>query len=222
VVDFGFVASPQTLVRNDPLGVTNLFTRIDGEEKYIEEKDIAGPQYQALRTVFDAADRNNDGRLTRSEYEAFFRLQSSFQDLPLGFNHSIQTPGLFNLIDTSQDGRLGVRELRKAWERLKDLEPDTSDSISRAAIKPHGQIMFGRASQVVFVQPRSVLNPPAIPTQTRGPIWYRKMDRNGDGDISRREFLGAKELFDRMDANHDDMISFEEAEAFDSTTRKKE
>ena len=57
------------------------------------------------------------------------------------------------------------------------------------------------------------------PTDARGPAWFRKMDRNGDGDVSRAEFLGSKEDFDRIDTDHDGLISLEEAEAFDKLTR---
>ena len=46
------------------------------------------------------------------------------------------------------------------------------------------------------------------------------MDRNGDGDISRSEFLGTKTEFDAIDTDHDDLISLAEAEAFDRKMRK--
>ena len=38
------------------------------------------------------------------------------------------------------------------------------------------------------------------------------MDRNGDGDVSRREFLGTDEEFRRLDRDGDGLISAEEAE----------
>jgi Ca2+-binding EF-hand superfamily protein len=37
------------------------------------------------------------------------------------------------------------------------------------------------------------------------------MDRNGDGYVSREEFLGTKEAFDRLDRDGDGLISPEEA-----------
>jgi hypothetical protein len=45
------------------------------------------------------------------------------------------------------------------------------------------------------------------------------MDRNADGDLSRGEFLGTPAEFDAMDADHDGLISLDEAEAFDRKTR---
>ena len=38
------------------------------------------------------------------------------------------------------------------------------------------------------------------------------MDRNGDGDVSRREFLGTPEEFKKLDLDGDGLISREEAE----------
>ena len=39
-----------------------------------------------------------------------------------------------------------------------------------------------------------------------GPVWFQKMDRNGDGDVSRREFLGTPRQFDQLDADGNDLI----------------
>jgi EF hand len=38
------------------------------------------------------------------------------------------------------------------------------------------------------------------------------MDRNRDGDISRREFLGPRADFDRLDRDRDGLIDAQEAE----------
>jgi hypothetical protein len=46
------------------------------------------------------------------------------------------------------------------------------------------------------------------------------MDRNRDGDVSRREFLGSDEEFRRIDSDGDGLISVEEAERFDAECRK--
>jgi hypothetical protein len=39
------------------------------------------------------------------------------------------------------------------------------------------------------------------------------MDFNGDGEVSEREFVGPREVFERIDANRDGGITAQEAEA---------
>ena len=55
----------------------------------------------------------------------------------------------------------------------------------------------------------------------KGPLWFRKMDRNRDGDVSRREFLGTDEQFRLIDKDGDGLISAKEAQEYDDAQRKK-
>ena len=63
--------------------------------------------------------------------------------------------------------------------------------------------------------------PVPVPRYPAGtPDWFRKMDKNGDGDVSPAEFLGTRAEFDRIDADHDGLISPEEAIQYDALKRK--
>jgi hypothetical protein len=44
------------------------------------------------------------------------------------------------------------------------------------------------------------------------------MDRNKDGDVSRREFLGPRERFERLDRDRDGLIDADEAAAAGPST----
>jgi hypothetical protein len=44
-----------------------------------------------------------------------------------------------------------------------------------------------------------------------GPIWFQRWDRNNDGDITWREFLGPRDAFEQLDADGDDLIDPREA-----------
>jgi hypothetical protein len=53
--------------------------------------------------------------------------------------------------------------------------------------------------------------PPAGRGDTvQGPRWFQAMDRNGDGVVSPREFVGPPEVFAKLDADGDRVISAED------------
>ena len=54
-----------------------------------------------------------------------------------------------------------------------------------------------------------------------GPLWFRKMDVNGDGDVSRREWLGSDDDFQRIDTDGDGLIDAAEAAKADEWFRKQ-
>jgi Ca2+-binding EF-hand superfamily protein len=192
----------------------------DNGKGFITEQDVVGPQFQGIRVLFDMIDRDADGKVTRAEYDAFFSLQQGFTQLPLMLMHSAQTPSLFQLLDTNGDGRLSIREVRTGFDRLIPLEPNGKEYITRAALTPQGTLRFGRTAEVVGFNPVTMYTQPAVRQTSRGPVWFRKFDRNGDGELSRSEFPGTKEEFDKIDTNHDGYISLEEAEAYDKLMRK--
>jgi len=53
------------------------------------------------------------------------------------------------------------------------------------------------------------------------PLWFTKMDRNHDGDLSVREFIGSAEDFRKLDSDGDGLISVEEARQFEARLAKE-
>jgi hypothetical protein len=137
-------------------------------------------------------------------------------------------PTLFEFLDADHDGRLSQRELRSAWARLAEWDTGREGYITRAKVPMQFQLIlsYGQPRPLGNVADNSggVPDPARVARATappRGPVWFRKMDRNGDGDVSRREFLGSPELFRKIDTDGDGLISLEEAEKADALFRKK-
>jgi hypothetical protein len=132
--------------------------------------------------------------------------------------------GLFQALDANGDGQLSIRELRGAWDRVKDLDTDGNGYISRKEIPQQYRLTVAQGAAGNARAPVAVLRGAMIPARAppgRGPLWFRKMDRNGDGDVSRKEWLGSEEDFKKIDTDGDGLISVEEAERADALFRKK-
>jgi Ca2+-binding EF-hand superfamily protein len=184
--------------------------------------------------LFKLIDRDNDGKIFEKEVLAYLdrteRLQESAADCCVSLSASPAGNGLFDLLDTNRDRRLSVRELRQMAQLIGKLDRDGdgqvgNDEVPRtirlALRKGPGGGGGGFPGNVVFVAAgggRMTDGP--VPEPTDGPRWFRKMDRNHDGDVSRREFLGTDEEFRRLDADGDGLISLAEANRADDLLRK--
>ena len=126
--------------------------------------------------------------------------------------------GWWELADADGDGQLGARELGQLWERVS-LD-SRGKAIARATLtEPPPTYALDLAPGVATRPPVRLTKSPA---PARGPEWFRALDRNGDGDLSRREFFGDKATFDRYDADADGLISATEAEAGDRKLNTKD
>lgn len=115
-------------------------------------------------------------------------------------------------IDLNEDGRLTLREIRQAPERLAAFDRDRDGALSAGEILPTVRVAIGSGPTVhaQLAAVRSVHEPAAAPA-VQPPDWFARMDRNKDGDVSRREFLGGQGQFDQLDQDRDQLISIEEA-----------
>jgi Ca2+-binding EF-hand superfamily protein len=189
---------------------------------FVEMSDLKRGQFSQLQLLFSLADRNADGKLTVAEVEAWFDLQAKAITSYVSLAVTENGRGLFEILDANRDGSLGLRELRTAWERLRPYDLHGHGAIARADIPRQFQLTLGLGQATAFARP--ITGPgmvQATAVTARGPVWFRKMDRNGDGDVSLREFIGTREEFDKIDTDHDGLISVEEAERYDAMMRKK-
>jgi Ca2+-binding EF-hand superfamily protein len=200
------------------------FNALEDKKGYVarsQEKESQQGQNQFLFQLFAQADRDADDKLTMKELVGWLDLASEGGTAFVSLTVEDAGRGVFEVIDADGSTRLSLREMRSAWQRLKPLAKD-GKGLAVADLPRTLRVGVGQGNsnfqQMFFVygQPQ----PQKKPAAADAPVWFRKMDRNGDGDISPKEWLGTEEEFREMDTDGDGLVSAAEARRFDA--RKKQ
>jgi Ca2+-binding EF-hand superfamily protein len=197
----------------------DLFRSLDANKNgYLENAEIYRPPF-AYVAWLRLADRDGDGRISEKEFLGFADLKQKVQGTLTYLRLEDMGHSLFRLLDSNCDGQLGQRELRDAWKRLEQWDSSGKGVFLRDKLPRHFRLTLGHGPDPDATN-REMFGRQARPRPTRGPLWFRKMDRNGDGDVSRTEWLGTQQQFDEIDTDRDGLISLEEAEAYDRRKRR--
>ena len=122
---------------------------------------------------------------------------------------------LFSTLDLSGDGRLSLREMRTSPKRILTFDKDKDGEISADEIPTTIAVTFqqGYGSYTYSRPVQRTGSTTARPAPKDQPEWFTRMDRNGDGDVTLKEFLGEKADFEKLDTNKDGFIEPAEAKA---------
>ena len=193
----------------------SLFGNVDPDNNgYLDEKEAE--MVPELVGMFKAADANGDGMLVRPEFDAFIALRSQIAATHVSFEIVDKGQDLFDLVDANDDHRLTPREMRTAYASATKRDKNQDGKLSGDEIpqKVRFRVSRGGADSARSVaRRRRTRDAGETGRASGGPAWFSKMDRNEDGDVSRREFLGPATAFDRIDADHDGLIDRRESEA---------
>jgi Ca2+-binding EF-hand superfamily protein len=201
--------------------VRGQFQIADRDKRGYVERPSVKREVELLQRIFPLADRDDDGKLTEKELETYLELQLRATEHRTVLNISEYGRGLFEILDANRDGFLGERELRTAWARLAPWDRDGDGQIAQEEIPFQFQLTISRLQGRPSGSSDSSFHTKLPGLLTGGPLWFRKMDRNGDGDVSPREFLGTPEDFRRMDLDGDGLIDAQEAEKAEAWFRKR-
>jgi Ca2+-binding EF-hand superfamily protein len=202
------------------------YQELDNKNKnrgYLTVDDVKKPQYAFMRGILEVSNRKGDGHYTKEEMKAYLNLVQQGAGCQVSLSLHETGKGLFQLLDADGDGRLSVREIRNAWVRLKEYAREGEEKVTKADIPRQVLFTIAQGPQVNPPYIAGYYNgPSAPPLSMQGPLWFRKMDRNGDGDVSRAEFLGSDKDFEKIDTDGDGLISVEEARKADAWFRERQ
>jgi Ca2+-binding EF-hand superfamily protein len=181
--------------------------------KYLDKNEVK--DHGPFASLFDMMDKDGDGKLYMKEVDAFVDQQTQAARSQMVLSVDDQGRAIFAIMDLNRDRHLGIREIRDAATRVSSWDRNGDGQIRSDEIPHHFQLSIGRGQITAvgmnrFVAP-GMMAEPDTRAPTAGPKWFRKMDRNRDGDISRREFLGPRADFERLDRDHDGLIDAQEA-----------
>ncbi|MFO0870022.1 MAG: EF-hand domain-containing protein [Pirellulales bacterium] len=149
-----------------------------------------------------ASDIDGDGneQVTVEELATFFREQEQAASFQFRAVASHPEDAWWTVLDDDRDGQLNGGEIARAATRLQAFDQDGSGDVVPDELPELVWLAIVRGEPAA-----GLLRPPprSAPQANGAPAWFRNMDGNGDGSLSRREFLGDETLFQRLDANHD-------------------
>ena len=208
----------------DPLqeaesNASSAFNAIDVDANgYLDRDEIAEHQ-RFERYLFDAMDKDDDDRVFADEMMDYVREYTQPASSTCQVTLLDTGNGFFQLLDGNADGRISIRELRVCEDTLREIAGDETEinpsrmtTSYRIEIKRGGVSLFGRVDRPTAETPAAFLAPPT------GPIWFQRMDRNGDGDLTWDEFLGPRDVFHKLDKDQDNLIDKTEASNADNLT----
>jgi Ca2+-binding EF-hand superfamily protein len=205
----------------DPLGAAVAdaraqFNRLDADQNGYLERDELKDNVRFQRGLFETIDTDGDDKIFWPEMERYVKSRAEVAATRCDIVLHDLGHGFFEALDLNHDGRLGLREIRVASATLRGLRK-SGQALLRATDPPqrlHLEVvrgsfqLFGTGGTGESTVPRVT----ALPRSPVGPVWFQRMDRNLDGDLTWKEFLGPRHVFEELDADHDGLIDPKEAE----------
>jgi Ca2+-binding EF-hand superfamily protein len=192
------------------------FNRLDADQNGYLDRDELKENVRFQRGLFEAIDADGDDKIFWPEMEAYVRSRAEAAATRCDVVLHDLGHGFFEALDRNHDGRIGLREIRVAADTLRGLRKP-GQAVLRPTDPPrrlHLEVIRG-TFQLFGTGPAGESTVPRLVVQPRapvGPIWFQRMDRNQDGDVTWKEFLGPRHVFEEIDLNHDGLIDVEEAE----------
>lgn len=187
---------------------------VDGNGYIDAEETKMLVRFQA--ELFQALDADGDGKIFGEELDRYVLARAEPAATTARVNLYDTGRGFFETLDRNGDGRLSMRERLLATASLQSLAGRNRDQLGPDDPARHFHLEFVRGSFALF-GPADQMQAPTSPSFEQrtpvGPVWFQRMDRNNDGDLTWQEFLGPRAMFLQLDRDRDGLIDPQEASA---------
>ena len=221
--DFARIAFSKSVVSVSCRQIDSVRKAIDAAMDQFNLLDLDGNGYidateakerlRFQRGLFESIDLDGDGKVFGEEMERYVAIRGEPAATSCRVNVYDTGHGFFQQLDRNADGRISQRELKLAEQSLKSLQKIPGTPIKRTDPHRNFHLEFVRGSVQLFgtLDQQSTTNPGFQQVAPGGPIWFQRMDRNNDGDLSWGEFLGPRTIFEQLDRDNDGLIDAKEA-----------
>ena len=201
------------------------FLRKDRDKNsYLDANEFASMNIPGA--TFGACDLDNDGKVFVKEMESFLAENVALSRSRLVMKIENDRRSLFQVLDLNLDRRLSQREFIDGYREMLKHDGNGDGRLSPKEMESRYKVTIELARTSLFEMATNQMasanaTSPRLEQSTEGPEWFRRMDVNRDGDVSRREFLGPASQFDELDENGDGFLASSEADAATARTEKK-
>jgi Ca2+-binding EF-hand superfamily protein len=203
-------------IRSATTDAQQQFNRLDADQNGYLDRDELKENVRFQRGKFEAIDTDGDDKIFWPEMESYVKSRAEAKATQCVIMLHDLGHGFFETLDRNHDGRIGLREIRVADATLRGIRKPDQTGL-RATDPPrrlHLEVIRG-TFQLFGTGAMGESTVPRLVTQQRsgtGPVWFQRMDRNLDGDLTWKEFLGPRHVFEELDEDHDGLINPVEAE----------
>jgi Ca2+-binding EF-hand superfamily protein len=192
--------------------IKGVFKRADGDgNEYLDANEFAGTNLGLGPDDFKAIDADHNGMIFENEWVSFMTIYQIVTDNRITLTVGMRATDPFAQFDANGDGRLTHGEWLLAMAAVRKWDANHDGEITPDELPRHLVGTFHLGTMSPAANSPSMYEPKKPATTDSSPAWFQKMDRNHDGEVSLREFLGPLSVFRRLDTNHDGYLDANEA-----------
>lgn len=168
---------------------------------------------QFLNTSFAVMDLDDNEKIFSDEIATALKQRNIVQRNQVTVRADDQEDALFPSVDLNSDGRIDSREIAQCSESLLELDRNQDGAIDLRELRATMMVGIVRGgTRGPFTPGDTTFQVPAVKRKTSAaqPRWFSGMDRNQDGGISWKEFLGTRQQFDELDRDADGFVVVDE------------